>query len=101
MVLYLVFYRVAFLTTALIHLWWHDLIRAAVAMVVVCLSNARRPLIQSILRLHSLVLICFVLGFCFQAVSAAPEQATLQGRPILNVSPSDEVSRWTLKRVVV
>lgn len=70
MVFYHIFYRVAFLITALIHLWWNDLIKAFAVVVVICLSNPKQNFVQSIFRLHSLVLISFVLGFCFHAVSA-------------------------------
>ena len=84
MVLYQIFYRVAFLVTAFIHLWFNDIIRAFVKTVVLCLSSARQPIIQSIVRLHSVVLVCFVLAFCFNSVSA--EQVALEAdHKILNV----------------
>jgi len=75
MVLYQLFYRVAFLVTAFIHLWFNDLVQAFINIVVLCLSSSKQPIIHSILRLHSVVLTCFVLAFCFNAVSA--EQAIL------------------------
>ncbi|EXJ69413.1 uncharacterized protein A1O5_07449 [Cladophialophora psammophila CBS 110553] len=85
MLLYQIFYRVAFLVTALLHLWFNDLIKTFIAIVVICLSNSRQPIFQSILRLHSVVLICFVLAFCFNTVSAHPEQRVLEeGFQILN-----------------
>ncbi|KIW93412.1 uncharacterized protein Z519_06017 [Cladophialophora bantiana CBS 173.52] len=83
---YQIFYRVAFLVTALVHLRFNNLIETFVAIVVICLSNSRQPIFQSILRLHSVVLICFVLAFCFNTVSARPGQRVLQGEfQILNV----------------
>lgn len=78
MVLQQIFGRVAFVVTAFIHLYFNDLIRAAAAVAAMCLSDSKRPIIQSILRLHSVVMVCFVLGFCFNSVSAQPEQVRLE-----------------------
>ncbi|EXJ83163.1 hypothetical protein A1O1_06782 [Capronia coronata CBS 617.96] len=80
-VLYHFFYRIAFLATALIHLWWNDLFKATAIVATACLSSPGQPLIRSIVKLHSLVLMCFVLGFCFKSVSAAPVQEVLQHDP--------------------
>ncbi|KIX05438.1 uncharacterized protein Z518_06310 [Rhinocladiella mackenziei CBS 650.93] len=80
MIFFHIFYRVAFLTTALLHLCWNDLVKAVVTIVATCLSNPRQPIIQSILRLHSLVLVCFVLAFCFHAASASTQQLPLESR---------------------
>lgn len=80
MVLYQLFLRVAFLVTALIHLWFNDVVKATISVAALCLSDPKRPIIQSILRLHSVVLVCFVLAFCFNAVSAFSDQ-TVVGRP--------------------
>ncbi|KIW22552.1 uncharacterized protein PV07_12429 [Cladophialophora immunda] len=79
MVLYQVFYHVSFLVTALIHIWFNNLINTLIMLVVTCLSNPRQPIFQSILRLHSVVLVCFVLAFCFDTVSAQPQQTALKG----------------------
>ena len=99
MILYQVFYRIAFFVTAFIHLWFNDIVGAFVRVVVLCLSSARQPIMQSILRLHSVVLTCFVLAFCFNTISA--EQAILEaGRKVLNVSrlPSQQNGRSSLTR---
>ncbi len=87
MVLQLIFGRVAFVVTASIHLYFNDLIKATATATAMCLSDSKRPIIQSIFRLHSVVMACFVLGFCFNSVSAHPEQVKLgTGRDIIHVS---------------
>lgn len=78
MVLSQLFARVAFIVTACIHLYFNDLVRGAILAVTMCLSDSRRPVLQSIVRLHSLVLGFFVLAFCFNSASASPEQRILK-----------------------
>jgi len=89
MVVWQIFYRVAFFTTALVHLWWNDLVSSAVGLVKLCLSNpaGQSSVVQNILRLHTLVLTCFVAGVCFHAVSASAlqgQQTFLQKTNILD-----------------
>ena len=87
MVLSQIFGRVAFIVTAFVHLYFNDLIKGAITVVAMCLSDSRRPIVQSIVRLHSVVLGFFVLAFCFHSVSAHPEQMVLGvGYDTLNVS---------------
>ncbi|KAK4934590.1 hypothetical protein LTR10_024193 [Elasticomyces elasticus] len=45
-----------------------------------CLTNSREAVVRSSLKLHSLLLICFALGLCFNAVSAtiSSEQVILE-----------------------
>lgn len=98
MVLYQLFLRVAFFVTALIHLWFNDVVRATISVAALCLSDSKRPIIQSILRLHSVVLVCFVLAFCFNAVSAYPDQVVVVARPsdVLKVRGRSKMSPWKL-----
>src|ERR1700744_1616141 len=79
MAAYHIFYRVAFVVTGFIHLYFNDLTRVAFTIAVLCLSDSKRPIVQSILRLHSVVLACFMLAFCFHTVSAYPYQSLLGG----------------------
>lgn len=92
MIFFQIYYRVAFLTTALVHLWWNDLPKSVVTIGMLCLSHPGQPILYSILRLHTLVLLCFLLGFCFSTVSAHSGQAILRGSSVdtLNVSPWPE-----------
>ncbi|EXJ54377.1 hypothetical protein A1O7_09716 [Cladophialophora yegresii CBS 114405] len=83
MVLNQIFYRVAFIVTAFVHLYFNDLIKATIVVAAMCLSDSKRPVLQSILRLHSVVLVCFMLAFCFSVVSAHPDQTILNGRDVL------------------
>ena len=82
-----ILYRVAFIVTGFIHLYFNDLIRGALMVATLCLSDSKRSIVQSILRLHSVVLVGFMLAFCFGTVSAYPNQMRLGGsRDTLSVS---------------
>jgi hypothetical protein len=95
MVLYQIFHRVAFVVTAFIHLYFNDLIKAVIVVAGMCLSDSKRPVLQSVLRLHSVVLASFMLAFCFNVVSASADQTALNGRDVLNVSDLPFFnSRW-------
>jgi hypothetical protein len=84
--LYELFYRIAFVVTGFLHLYFNDLVKAVVTTVALCLSDSKRPLVQSIVRLHSVVLTCFVVGFCFNVVTAHSSQGLLQEEDqVLNV----------------
>lgn len=98
MVFYHIYYRVAFLTAGIVHLYWNDLIDASWDMVVVCLSATAQPLILRLVRLHAMVMMCLVLGVLFNTASAAPDQSILTGGdtslhvrrcPIVQISPPD------------
>jgi len=77
MVFYQIYYRVAFLTAAIIHLHWNNLIEAGWTMVVSCLSATSQPIVLRLIRLHTTVMLCFVVGVLFKAASAAPDQTIL------------------------
>ena len=97
MIIHHIFYRVAFLTTAVLHLWWNDLVKAVISIATLCLSNPGQPILQSILRLHSLVLMCFVMGFCFKTVSASHSQMVLPGL-LRTLNVRTLLSSWNLTR---
>lgn len=87
MVIYHIYHRVAFLTAAIIHLHWNDLIEAGWKMAVSCLSATTQPILLRLVRLHTMVMMCFVVGVLFNTASAAPDQAALgDGNPSLHVS---------------
>ena len=80
MLLLQLFYRVAFVVTGFIHLYFNDLIQGVITVVTLCLSDSKQPILQSILRLHSTVLVGFMLAFCFNTASAHADQRTLGER---------------------
>ncbi|KAK5268683.1 hypothetical protein LTR96_006390 [Exophiala xenobiotica] len=90
MVFYQIFHCIATLAAAFIHMYWNELVKTILMAIVSCLSNPREPLSRSMVKLHSLVLICFVFGLCFNAVSASSEQALLpKGSSILTFDDID------------
>jgi hypothetical protein len=96
MILYQIFYRIAFIVTGFLHLYFNDLIKAALMAAMMCLSDSKRPIVQSILRLHSVVLAAFMLAFCFNTASAYPSQTTLaENRDVLNASFMNWLSKIT------
>ncbi|KIV84010.1 hypothetical protein, variant [Exophiala sideris] len=52
------------------------------AKAIECLTNSGETVLRSSLKLHSLLLLCFALGLCFNAVSAtiSSEQILLQSK---------------------
>jgi len=70
MILQNALYIAAYLVTACVHLLWNDLIKGAISLTVFCLCNPASPILLSMLRLHCLVLVCFVLAICFKTTSA-------------------------------
>ncbi|RVX70932.1 hypothetical protein B0A52_06089 [Exophiala mesophila] len=77
MILKHLLYRVAYFTTALLHLHWNELISAGATITVMCLSNTKQPVVLRLFRLHAMVMLCFVLGALFDQVSASSGQALI------------------------
>jgi hypothetical protein len=71
------FYCAAFLSTSSIHLHLNGIVERVMTMIKLCLASPEQSMFQSTSRLHSIVLLCFMLALCFDAVSAAPSQAVL------------------------
>lgn len=78
MVFYHIYYRVAFLTAGIVHLYWNDLIDAGWRLVVTCLSATAQPLILRLVRLHAMTMMCLVLGVLFNTASAVSDQSILR-----------------------
>jgi hypothetical protein len=87
MILFDAFYCIAFLATSFVHLYFNSIVDRILTMVKLCLASPGQPVLQSILRLHSVVLLCFMLALCFDTVSAYRDQALLgQDLDVLKVS---------------
>jgi hypothetical protein len=74
---YYIYHRFAFFMTAVIHLWWNDLVQDTVKLVIMCLPKSTQTIFQSIIRLHMLTLLSVVLCTCFHVASASSEQGLL------------------------
>jgi hypothetical protein len=90
-------YIVAHLATGCVYLFWDELPRAASSLVAVCLSNPSSPILLSMLKLHCLVMVCFVLAICFRLTTAADVQHVVDWpsaiNHTLNVSLVFEIAR--------
>lgn len=85
-----VLYILAYLITACVYLLWNELLTAASSLIAVCLSNPSSPILLSMLKLHCLVLACFVLATCFRVTTAEEVQHVVEwsaaGNQTLDVS---------------
>ena len=85
-----VLYILAYLITACVYLLWNELLTAASSLIAFCLSNPSSPILLSMLKLHCLVLACFVLATCFRVTTAEEIQHVVEwssaGNHTLNVS---------------
>lgn len=76
-----VLYLLAYLTTAIVYLFWNELITAAWSLIVYCLSTPSSPILVSMLKLHCLVLASFVIATCFHVTIAEEAQHELSWTP--------------------
>ncbi|KEF57485.1 uncharacterized protein A1O9_05402 [Exophiala aquamarina CBS 119918] len=64
-------------------------------MVVSCLSASAQPIVWRLVRLHTAVMMCFVVGVLFNTASATPDQTFFEdGGSLLHFDDIDTSTGW-------